>query len=73
MTKQLKNYSYEAVLRLLSSSTLKYIRSKGYMIQAIYIIYGMYDDNPTVQFNMSHYIMSYFSFLLSNFICMEQM
>jgi len=54
MVRQLKNYSYEARLRL-NLPTLKYRRLRGDMIQVFNIVSGKYTINPTVDLNLSNF------------------
>jgi hypothetical protein len=53
MVQRLKNYFYEARLRWLNLPTLKYRRLRGDIIQVYNIVYGKYNNQPTVEFNFS--------------------
>jgi len=52
MVQQLENCSYEARLRRLNLTTLKYRRLRGDMIQVYNIVSRKYTTNPTVDFNV---------------------
>ena len=54
MVQKLRKYPYEARLRNLNLPTLKYRRLRGDMIQVYNIVSGKYNNQPTVQFNLSH-------------------
>jgi len=53
MVQKLKNYSYEARLRRLNLSTVKYTRLRGDTIQVFNVVSGKYTTNPTADFNVS--------------------
>jgi hypothetical protein len=54
MVQQIKKYSYEARLRWLNLPTLKYRILRGDMIQVYNIVSGKHNNQPTVEFNLSH-------------------